>query len=977
MSPADQVLFDQWITRRDASAFTRLAEKYAAMVYAVGRRITGNAHDAEDVAQAAFETLASQRRAPRVHLGAWLHRVATYRALNHLKAESRRTDREARYDRERPKHAEIGWDDIYELVDEAIAALPDKQRDVVVAHYLEGKTHDAIARELGVSRPAVTQRVQAGVAGIRAALGKRGVAVPLAALGALLVNGAEASVPIALAAQLGKIALSGYVGKTGTGIGLWQGMMASMGMAKGWAVGAMVVVAAGLGIAGLLSGGGDTESPPAGRDAFPQANTTPQATPVIAESPIPERVTESQSDIAAPVTTFTAATQGARVFGKVIDTNGNPVAGIQVYLRGSEDIHRGASWPTEDDGTFEFPNVLPATSCWVVAAHNESGKERRSDQFGLTPLLSGETHEITLTVYDGLFTGRVLDERGRPVSGIAVLADPDGWWYRGTLPREVTGEDGRFRMAGVVKGKYEMVLTPENGSSIETGVKAVSDGVGVRSEINLVFKAPTGGTFHGRVTNEAGDGLGDAYVRCNLTVQSATIAWALTDADGYYEIVGVADGPNVLLARHRDYEEKGLGVVVPDGEAIDIVLQRRSEVRGQVVHHDTGEPIREFEIYAAEPISEKEFWVVTEDWRERSDSEGRFSEVMRSGAQTLRARAKGFGETSQAVEVPVGDVLEDLRIALKPSHALRGLVTNGETDEPVSGARIYQGVLPLVPNSPAAFSDETGQFVLEEVSADGGLISVTHPSYAPAWAQLEAGQAEVVIAMHAGVEVTGTVSVNGVPVEGARVTADAPDRTEHRQLASRNTDKNGQFKIPGMPTLGINLKANLEVPGMPQGRTMYFQPDDTWRTGREPVHFDFVQSDADLVLTVLRGTQPQPGCMIWAARELEGGFREDMLLSSDLEGRAVFYDLSEGLWDLQIHPPGVRTTRDAIPMEADMIANQTLMLQRDLDRPDVELESVMSIPNADAEPQESSEAPEDGEQVSVPLVLESRGDAAE
>lgn len=52
MSPADQVLFDQWITRRDANAFTRLAEKYAAMVYAVGRRITGNTQDAEDVAQA-------------------------------------------------------------------------------------------------------------------------------------------------------------------------------------------------------------------------------------------------------------------------------------------------------------------------------------------------------------------------------------------------------------------------------------------------------------------------------------------------------------------------------------------------------------------------------------------------------------------------------------------------------------------------------------------------------------------------------------------------------------------------------------------------------------------------------------------------------------------------------------------------------------------------------------------------------------
>jgi hypothetical protein len=790
----------------------------------------------------------------------------------------------------------------------------------------------------------------------------------------MLTNGAEAAAPAALAAQLGKIGLSGYVGKTGTGIGLWQGVVAGLGTAKGLAVGVIVVVVAGLGIAVLLSRGGGAADALAGSDTFAHANATSQVSPVITKFPTSANVAAHRTEATAPAATFTADTQGARVFGKVVDTDGKLVAGIQVYLLGSEDIHRGASWPTEDDGTFKFPNVLPAANCWVTAAHHEEGKERRSDQFGLTPLLSGETHEITLTVYDGLLTGRVLDERARPVSGISVLADPDGWWYRGTLPTAVTGEDGRFRMAGVVKGQYEMVLTPENGSSIETGVKAVSDGVGVRSEINLVFKAPTGGTFHGRVTNEAGDGLGDAYVRCNLTVQSATIAWALTDADGYYEIVGVADGPNVLLARHRDYEEKGMGVVVPDGEAIDIVLQRRSEVRGQVVHHDTGEPIRDFEIYAAEPISEKEFWVVTEDWRERSDSEGRFSEVMRSGAQTLRARAKGFGETSQAVEVPVGDVLEDLRIALKPSHALRGLVTNGETDEPVSGARIYQGVLPLVPNSPAAFSDEAGQFVLEEVSADGGLLSVSHPSYAPAWAQVSAGQTEVMIAIHAGVEVTGTVSVNGVPVEGARVTADAPDRTEHRQLASRNTDKNGQFKIPGMPTLGINLKANLEVPGMPQGRTMYFQPNDTWRAGQDPVHFDFVQSGATLVLTVLRGTKPQPGCMVWAARAHEGGFSEDMLSSSDHDGHAVFHELSEGPWDVQILPPGVRKTHEAIKLIADMKTDQTHMLQRDLDRPDVELESIVSTGSPDAVSLDDAKEPVDGEQVQAPLIEEIRGD---
>jgi RNA polymerase sigma factor (sigma-70 family) len=220
MSPIDETLFQRWRAKRDADAFATLATKYGGLVYAVGRRVTGNAQDAEDVAQICFEKLATQARAPKAHLAAWLHRVATNHALNVIKSKRRRTEREARYDRERPKHTEIGWDDIYELVDEAVAALPDKQRDVVVAHYLEGKTHDAIARELGISRPAVTQRVQAGVVGIRAALGKRGVG---GTSGPCRATGQDRAVGLYGENGYGYRAVAGTYRRTGNGQGLGRG----------------------------------------------------------------------------------------------------------------------------------------------------------------------------------------------------------------------------------------------------------------------------------------------------------------------------------------------------------------------------------------------------------------------------------------------------------------------------------------------------------------------------------------------------------------------------------------------------------------------------------------------------------------------------------------------------------------------------------------------------------------------------------
>ena len=241
MSPDDKILFERWRNKRDAEAFRCLADRYAGMVYATGRRLTGKPQDAEDVAQATFEALATQRRAPRVHLGAWLHRVATYRALNLLRTERRRRQHEEAYQRVRPKHSDVTWDDIYDLVDEAVAALPAGQRDVVVASFLEGHTHEQIARQLGLSRPAVTQRVQKGIAGIRRALRRKGVRVPIAILGGLLSRAASGATPPGMAAKLGKLSLSGYTGEAAFAQGAWQLLGSGLASAKALGLAATVV----------------------------------------------------------------------------------------------------------------------------------------------------------------------------------------------------------------------------------------------------------------------------------------------------------------------------------------------------------------------------------------------------------------------------------------------------------------------------------------------------------------------------------------------------------------------------------------------------------------------------------------------------------------------------------------------------------------------------------------------------------------
>src|SRR6266487_2008523 len=55
---SDSVLLQRYSQTKDAQAFAQLVQRYAAMVFSVARRITGNVHDAEDVAQGCFMELA-------------------------------------------------------------------------------------------------------------------------------------------------------------------------------------------------------------------------------------------------------------------------------------------------------------------------------------------------------------------------------------------------------------------------------------------------------------------------------------------------------------------------------------------------------------------------------------------------------------------------------------------------------------------------------------------------------------------------------------------------------------------------------------------------------------------------------------------------------------------------------------------------------------------------------------------------------
>jgi RNA polymerase sigma factor (sigma-70 family) len=199
-SCSDRQLLDRFLTSRDEAAFAALLDRHGPMVLRLCRRLLHDTHLAEDVFQATFLVLARKPQTIRQRdsLACWLHSVASRLARQARVAETARLRRQGHAARERAPWAERdpAWDELLRLLDEELERLPGRHRAPLVLCYLEGRSQDEAAVELGWSLITLRRRLKAGRELLRARLERRG-----ATLGAALLA-------TALSASTGRAALA-------------------------------------------------------------------------------------------------------------------------------------------------------------------------------------------------------------------------------------------------------------------------------------------------------------------------------------------------------------------------------------------------------------------------------------------------------------------------------------------------------------------------------------------------------------------------------------------------------------------------------------------------------------------------------------------------------------------------------------------------------------------------------------------------
>jgi len=196
---SDGELLRQIATEEADAALTELIQRHGGLVFRVARRMTGDDHSADDVCQAVFIILVRKAKLMRSEgsLASWLYQTTVLVTRDQQRAEGRRKRREDEAARMNVAE-QISTEPVAVLpagFDEALTRLPERYRRAIVVRYLENRSRDDAAREIGVSTGTFDVRTSRALERLRAILARHQKAAGTSAviLSALVSEAAHAA----------------------------------------------------------------------------------------------------------------------------------------------------------------------------------------------------------------------------------------------------------------------------------------------------------------------------------------------------------------------------------------------------------------------------------------------------------------------------------------------------------------------------------------------------------------------------------------------------------------------------------------------------------------------------------------------------------------------------------------------------------------------------------------------------------------
>jgi uncharacterized protein (TIGR03435 family) len=245
--PDDHQLLGEFARTESEPAFAELVARYVNLVYSTALRFTGNAHHAEEIAQAVFIILARKAAglSSRVVLSGWLYQTTRLTAANFMKGEIRRQQREQEVYMQSLSNEsnDAAWQEIAPLLDEAMGRLGKTDRDAVVLRFFENKNSAEIGAVLRMNEESARRRVNRALEKLRKFFTKRGVNSTTAIIASQISANSVGVAPVGLAKTISAGAVAKGAAASTSTLTLVKGAMKLMAWTK-----VQTAIVAGIGI---------------------------------------------------------------------------------------------------------------------------------------------------------------------------------------------------------------------------------------------------------------------------------------------------------------------------------------------------------------------------------------------------------------------------------------------------------------------------------------------------------------------------------------------------------------------------------------------------------------------------------------------------------------------------------------------------------------------------------------------------------
>ncbi len=505
---------------------------------------------------------------------------------------------------------------------------------------------------------------------------------------------------------------------------------------------------------------------------------------------------------------------GILLSGRVVDPEGEPVAGAQLSMRNADGeqivVQRaGSPWfaavTSRQNGSFHLDG-LPSARRLVMVVSADGYLPRT------LPVTTGEEdQQLTVELSSGArVVGIVLEPSGSPASGARVQAQATQGLRRLDATSKDTQADqaGRFEIGGLRPGDYELTARSKDARS-EVLRRELRGSVGTEVVIQLEPRS----TIDVILTDL--EGVPVAGAGLTALIESGTRSgrrgtYARSDQAGLAVLGPLDPGKYIIKATHGDFEaiEAEVEVLAPGSLPLALAFEQRRDLTtfrlsGRVVD-EAGLPVKgaRLSIIGARPGH-----AVT-------GSDGSFEITAPADEYRLSCQHAEYPTyRSGPIDLTAGDV-SDLLVELAPGAAVVGRVTGVSTEEfaqvvvvargPISG----EGGLPLSFGQHYGSINFEGEFRVPGLQAGEWQIraELLNPKRAASErVEIPAGANEIRADLHfdGGYRLTGGVFDGGEPTAGVVVVMTCSG--EFR--AEVSTDSEGRFTIDNIPAEACVVRA--------------------------------------------------------------------------------------------------------------------------------------------------------------------------